>query len=250
MTESNQTREAVERARAYLAEVRARDLPDEPPIIRARVTGELLRHGEALLGIVDDIFLPIPEPLSEKARRAAELLAEVPESLRSAPEHRHHDSAWAVSTLISTLSADSAAEVARWLRAAGQEAQIDDDGTEPYCTDCGEWVAMFLGMEGWHHFHGDPSTGGEHRALYDAGHEAAIGWRRPPGLALSPAGAQVLRLALEDALAYRKFVLPADCAEHSSWTGQDLCDEGHAVDASRTEAFTSLARTLGIEVTS
>jgi hypothetical protein len=37
-----------------------------------------------------------------KARRAAELLAEVPESERSAEEHRHHDEAQAVSALIAS----------------------------------------------------------------------------------------------------------------------------------------------------
>ena len=50
------------------------------------------------------------------------------------------------------------------------------DGTEPYCTACGEWAGLFLGMEGWHHFHGDPGPGGV-RTLYDAGHDAVIGWR-------------------------------------------------------------------------
>lgn len=53
-----------------------------------------------------------------------------------------------------------------------------DRSSEPYCTVCGEWAGMFLGLEGWHHFHGDPAAGGV-RTLYDADHEAVIGWRQP-----------------------------------------------------------------------
>jgi hypothetical protein len=110
----------IERARAYLAEVRARDLPDEPPIIRARVAGELLRHGEALLGIVDDNFLPVPAAGSAKGRAAAALLAEVPESQRATQE-RDRDAAWAVSTLVASLGDDTAATVTSWLRAVRRE---------------------------------------------------------------------------------------------------------------------------------
>ena len=49
---------------------------------------------------------------------------------------------------------------------------------EPYCTTCGDWAGMFLGMDGWHHFRGDPAPGGK-RELYEADHEAVIGWRLP-----------------------------------------------------------------------
>jgi len=39
-------------------------------------------------------------------------------------------------------------------------------------------AGMFLGMDGWHHFRGDPAPGGK-RELYEADHEAVIGWRLP-----------------------------------------------------------------------
>ncbi len=72
-----------------------------------------------------------------------------------------------------------------------------DDDTEPYCTACREWAGMFLGLEGWRHFRGDPAPGGV-RALYDADHEPVIGWIVPPGRGLSPAGLDMLRETLGD----------------------------------------------------
>ncbi len=76
-------------------------------------------------------------------------------------------------------------------------AAADDDDTEPYCTACREWVGMFLGLEGWRHFRGDWAPGGV-RTLFDADHEAAVGWTVPPGRGLSPAGLDMLRETLGD----------------------------------------------------
>jgi hypothetical protein len=111
----------VERARTYFQQVRSRNPADLPVSILLRVNGELLRHGEAMLTIFDDHFLPIPEAASEKGRAAELLLGEVPDSLR-APGLRHGDSAWAVATLIAALGVDQANEVTRWLRTAKHEA--------------------------------------------------------------------------------------------------------------------------------
>lgn len=72
------------------------------------------------------------------------------------------------------------------------------DGTEPYCLTCREWIGMFHGMEGWHHFRGDGSPGGI-RTLFEAGHEPVAGWMVPPGRGLSPAGMDTLRQALDAA---------------------------------------------------
>lgn len=111
----------VERARTYFQEVRSRNPEDLPVSILLRVNAELLRHGEAMLEIFDDNFLPIPEPASEKAQAAGLLLGEVPDSLR-APGLRHGDSAWATATLVAALGVDQANEVTRWLRTAKREA--------------------------------------------------------------------------------------------------------------------------------
>jgi len=118
-----------------------------------------------------------------------------------------------------------------------------DDGTEPYCTTCGQWAGMFLGMEGWHHFRGDPSPGGR-RTLFDAGHQAVIGWRRPPGLALSPAAHAVVGQALADAITCRD---PAGFCPDCETSEAGLCAD-HAEDLDRTDAYLAVARDLGIEV--
>ena len=54
-----------------------------------------------------------------------------------------------------------------------------DDGSQPYCASCGEWAGMFLGMDGWHHFRGDPRPGGIPE-LFDPGHEPDVAWRPAP----------------------------------------------------------------------
>jgi hypothetical protein len=69
------------------------------------------------------------------------------------------------------------------LDAIDQAAELEDLADfpaeeEPYCMTCGEWAGMFLGMDGWHHFRGDPGAGGV-REIFDADHEAVIGWRFP-----------------------------------------------------------------------
>lgn len=102
-----------------------------------------------------------------------------------------------------------------------------DDGGESYCTACGEWAGMFHGLEGWHHFKGDPSPGG-HRTLYDAGHDAVPAMVQPPGRVLSPAGMGVVRQALADASAWR-----------ACRTGGD-----RAADAAQAAAYEVLLRAL------
>lgn len=94
---------------------------------------------------------------------------------------------------------------------AGQlaDAGPGDDGTMPYCASCGEWAGMFLGMDGWHHFRGDPAPGG-HRELYEADHDAVPALCTPPGLVLSPAGLATIRQALADASAWRTWRTEGD----------------------------------------
>jgi hypothetical protein len=119
---------------------------------------------------------------------------------------------------------------------------LDHDGTEPYCLTCREWAGMFLGLEGWHHFRGDPAPGGQ-RTLYEADHEAVIGWIVPPGRGLSPAGLDTLRQALADAIQYRDpSGACADCEVHPA----GLCED-HGADLDRTDTYLALARQLGIE---
>jgi hypothetical protein len=117
------------------------------------------------------------------------------------------------------------------------------EGAAQYCTTCGEWAGIFVGVIGWHHFRGDPSPGGQ-RTLYDADHEAVIGWCHSPGLALSPAGHVVVGLALADAVNFRD---PSgqcrDCDESPAGLWED-----HAADLDKADAYLELARQLEIEV--
>ena len=97
-----------------------------------------------------------------------------------------------------------AAELARVsvILAAATEGVDDEDDAEPYCTACGRWVGMFLGVEGWRHFRGE-GTAASPVVLYDAGHEAVVAWAVPPGRSLSPADIGLIRQALADASAWR-----------------------------------------------
>jgi len=128
------------------------------------------------------------------------------------------------------------------VNADGRADRGGDDGTEPYCLTCGEWVGLFAGLEGWRHFRGDPGPGGI-RALYAADHRPVIGWVVPPGRGLSPAGYGVLGQALADAVSHRD---PSgaclDCEEEYG----GLCYD-HAADLDKADAYLALARGLGIE---
>ena len=124
----------------------------------------------------------------------------------------------------------------------GQGDDLDDlDGLEPYCAECGAWIGMFLRMEGWHHFRGDPAPGGK-RELYDAGHEAAVAWCEPPGRSVSPADAAVLARALADAEAYRRERAGAWCADCQGHPA-GAC-ETHVDDLDQADAYAGLGRQL------
>jgi hypothetical protein len=115
----------------------------------------------------------------------------------------------------------------------------EDDGTEPWCTTCGECIGHFLGMEGWRHFRGDPSPGG-HRKLYEADHEAAPAWCVPPGRALSPGEMTDARQALADAIAYRSGAARCeDCAA----AAPEAC-AGHRGEAAVAARYERLLRRL------
>jgi hypothetical protein len=173
------------------------------------------------------------------ARRtaAAAVLADYRTAVASAPLTRPPGREWMFRL------ADALGGVLDQADAEGTAELADDDGTEPYCTTCGQWAGMFLGMEGWHHFRGDPSPGGQ-RSLYDAGHAAVIAWCRPPGLALSPAGLSVFAAALSDAITHRDPTGQCTACE-AEYGG--LCYY-HAGDLDKTDAYLALARQLGIEV--
>ncbi len=100
---------------------------------------------------------------------------------------------------------------------------------------------MFFGLEGWRHFRGDPAPGGK-RELYDAGHEAAPVWCEPPGRAVSPADAVIIRAALADAEAYRReraWAWCADCQQRPA----GAC-ESHLDDLGQAGAYRGLAAEL------
>jgi len=115
------------------------------------------------------------------------------------------------------------------------------DGLEPYCAECGAWIGMFFGMEGWRHFRGDPTPGGQ-RELYDAGHEAVPAWTEPPGRSVSPADAAVLRQALADAERHRRGRAAAWCMYCEAHPA-GAC-ETHVDDLDQAGAYAALSRQL------
>ena len=154
---------------------------------------------------------PGPMELTARCTAAAAVLGDYKAELASALLARPPGREWMLRL----------ASVLEGLLAALDE-QADDDGTEPYCTACGSWIGMFYGLEGWHHFQGDPAPGGE-RQLFAAGHEAVPAWLMPPGRELSPADVAVIRKALADAVAHRSAratgcpdcaAAPGGCADH------------------------------------
>ena len=121
------------------------------------------------------------------------------------------------------------------------EADERDDGTEPYCTTCRQWAGMFHGMDGWHHFRGDPAPGGQ-RELYDAGHEPVIGWTVPPGRGISPAqltGVLKALAAAADLTQQRAEEYCDDCLKDPAG-----CCDRHADLLGEAEEFRHLERGL------
>jgi hypothetical protein len=170
------------------------------------------------------------------ARRtvAAAVLGDYMTALASAPLTRPPGREWML-RLASVLG--------DLLAGLDQDEQDDDEfgGRESYCAECGHWIGMFFGLDGWHHFRGDPAPGGM-RELYDAGHEAEAAWCRPPGRGISPADAAVLAHALADAEAYRRKRASdwcADCEGHPA----GACDQ-HVADLDQASEYAALAREL------
>jgi len=128
---------------------------------------------------------------------------------------------------------------------AGLDHAVDEDdefgGREPYCAECGAWIGIFFGLEGWHHFRGDPAPGGK-RELYDAGHEASPAWCEPPGRAISPADAVIIGQALEDAERYRRDRAEAWCAGCLAHPA-GACDD-HVDELDQADAYAELGRQL------
>lgn len=112
MTESNQTREAIDRARAYLADIRAGQISTAGEAPFATLTG----HLSALLDIIDEQWIGAPPPQGEQARLRAELLAQVPARLRV------YALSGAVATDLARQPGDTIQTVTDWLRAARREA--------------------------------------------------------------------------------------------------------------------------------
>jgi hypothetical protein len=126
----------------------------------------------------------------------------------------------------------------------GELVDPDVEGIEPYCAECGHWIGQFLGLDGWQHFRGDPGAGGT-RQLYEAGHEASPAWCEPPGRAISPADAVIIRQALADAEQHRRERVDAYCYDCAS-SPMEAC-ETHLDDLDQADAYRDLAAELGKE---
>jgi len=172
--------------------------------------------------------------LAARRTAAAAVLADYRAALASAPLCKPPGREWML-RLASVLG--------DLLAGLDQDEQDDDEfgGREPYCTECGSWIGTFLGLDGWHHFRGDPAPGGK-RELYDAGHEASPAWCEPPGRAISPAGAVIIGQALEDAERYRRDRAEAWCADCRAHPA-GACDD-HADQLDQADAYAELGRQL------
>jgi hypothetical protein len=182
-----------------------------------------------------------PQPLGAvmelNARRAAAaaVLGDYKAELASAPLARPPGREWML-RLASVLE--------DLLAALSDPAGAGDDefdGLEPYCAECGSWIGMFLSLEGWQHFRGDPAPGGR-RELFDAGHEASPAWGEPPGRVISPAGAVTIGQALADAEAYRRRRVEDWCADCAG-SPAEACDS-HLDDLDQADAYAELGRLL------
>lgn len=57
--------------------------------------------------------------------------------------------------------------------------ECDNDEDEPYCTECGADVGIFIGHgDAWLHYRGE-GTSTDPVELFDAGHQPEGAWRRP-----------------------------------------------------------------------
>ena len=126
--------------------------------------------------------------------------------------------------------------------AGGNEDQANedqDDGLEPFCAECGAWIGMFPGMDGWRHFRG-AGTASSPVELFNACHAPVEAWCRPA--VLPPADTAVLGQALDDVQAYRRERAEAycyECAQHPA----GAC-ETHADDLDQADAYAGLGRQL------
>jgi len=123
---------------------------------------------------------------------------------------------------------------------------LDDDGTEPYCTVCGQWAGMFTGLDGWQHFRGDPAPGGT-RELYDAGHAVVPAFVAPPARSVSPAQHALLLAALDEAAAMSAKRGGADCSA-CGWSPAGVCGP-HRAGLDRADAYRMLRGQLAAELT-
>ena len=109
---------------------------------------------------------------------------------------------WTVARWLAELDVQTIASIIGWVGRSGGDYD-DSPGLEPYCAECGAWIGMFLGLDGWQHFMGDLGPGGQ-RELFDAGHAASPSWCQPPGRTISPADAVTIRRALAEAEGSRR----------------------------------------------
>jgi hypothetical protein len=121
----------------------------------------------------------------------------------------------------------------------GASEEDDLDGLEPYCAECGAWIGMFPGMDGWRHFRG-AGTASSPVELFNACHAPVEAWCRPA--VLPPADTAVLGQALDDVQAYRRERAEAycyECAQHPA----GAC-ETHVDDLDQADAYAGLGRQL------
>ena len=147
---------------------------------------------------------------------------------------------WCVLRWLADQDVQTVATVAGWVGRGNGDLRVcgGGEGLEPYCAECGAWIGMFFGLEGWQHFRGDPAPGGQ-RQLFDPGHAADPAWCEPPGRGISPADAETSRRALADAEAYRRERAEAWCADCQQRPAAGC--ESHLDDLGQADAYRDLA---------
>jgi hypothetical protein len=76
-------------------------------------------------------------------------------------------------------------EIERIAGGGGGDQEDDDDQADDHwrdynytCSACGGQIGMFIGRDGWQHYHGDGTTASPVE-IYDAGHEATLAGGQP-----------------------------------------------------------------------
>lgn len=128
----------------------------------------------------------ISTELSARSTTAAAVLADYRAELASVPLTKPPGREWmlrladALGLLLDGLAADDEPVCGEGAQIHGLScgcSECDNDEDEPYCTECGADVGIFIGHgDAWLHYAGQGTTASPIE-LYDPGHAPVVAWR-------------------------------------------------------------------------